>query len=248
MLGQPVWPNPKRVQSGSACSCSRRALRATSPRPSCSSSSRASTACPLDGRADRLLGAGRARRRRPRRRRASSRAASSSASRSRSRSCTTPRSCSSTSRRRASTRRRAATSGRSSARSAAENRTVVLTTHYLEEAETLCDRVAIMDGGAHHRARLAAARSIAASRPRSRVVFEGRRARRGAARRARRRDACRAPRAALRADIDAMPQHDAARRCSTWPRSAGVALRRPRRRQPTLEDVFLEATGTEFRE
>ena len=30
---------------------------------------------------------------------------------------------------------------------AAENRTVVLTTHYLDEAETLCDRVAIMDGG-----------------------------------------------------------------------------------------------------
>jgi len=29
----------------------------------------------------------------------------------------------------------------------AENRTVVLTTHYLDEAETLCDRVAIMDGG-----------------------------------------------------------------------------------------------------
>ena len=29
----------------------------------------------------------------------------------------------------------------------AEGRTVVLTTHYLEEAEELCDRVAIMDGG-----------------------------------------------------------------------------------------------------
>lgn len=29
----------------------------------------------------------------------------------------------------------------------AENRTVVLTTHYIEEAERLCNRVAIMDGG-----------------------------------------------------------------------------------------------------
>ena len=28
-----------------------------------------------------------------------------------------------------------------------EGRTVVLTTHYMEEAEELCDRVAIMDGG-----------------------------------------------------------------------------------------------------
>jgi ABC-2 type transport system ATP-binding protein len=29
----------------------------------------------------------------------------------------------------------------------AEGRTVVLTTHYMEEAEALCDRVAIMDAG-----------------------------------------------------------------------------------------------------
>ena len=28
-----------------------------------------------------------------------------------------------------------------------EGTTIVLTTHYIEEAETLCDRVAIMDGG-----------------------------------------------------------------------------------------------------
>ena len=39
---------------------------------------------------------------------------------------------------------------------ASEGRTVVLTTHYLEEAEELCDRTAIMDGGSVHRARLAA--------------------------------------------------------------------------------------------
>src|SRR5215212_5573179 len=55
---------------------------------------------------------------------------------------------------------------------AAENRTVVLTTHYLDEAETLCDRVAIMDGG-----RIIALDSpqalIDGLRGRSRVVFEG---------------------------------------------------------------------------
>ena len=31
--------------------------------------------------------------------------------------------------------------------SASSGHTVVLTTHYMEEAEELCDRVAIMDGG-----------------------------------------------------------------------------------------------------
>ncbi len=34
-----------------------------------------------------------------------------------------------------------------------ENRTILLTTHYIEEAERLCDRVAIMDQGRIHRSR-----------------------------------------------------------------------------------------------
>ena len=79
--------------------------------------------------------------------RASCPAASCSGSRSPARSCTTPRWSSSTSRRRPSTRRRGATSGTCCAASTTAGRTVVLTTHYMDEAETLCDRVAIMDHG-----------------------------------------------------------------------------------------------------
>ena len=71
---------------------------------------------------------------------------------------------------------------------AAENRTVVLTTHYLDEAETLCDRVAIMDGG-----RIIALDSpqalIDGLRGRSRVIFEGDGLDEDDARRARRRAA-----------------------------------------------------------
>ena len=81
------------------------------------------------------------------RRRRRSPAASSSACRSRSRSSTTPRWSSSTSRRRASTRPPARASGRSIRRMQGEGRTILMTTHYMEEAEALCDRLAIMDHG-----------------------------------------------------------------------------------------------------
>ena len=57
------------------------------------------------------------------------------------------RSCSSTSRRPASTRRRAPGCGTRSAASASAGTTVFLTTHYLEEADALADRLAIIDHG-----------------------------------------------------------------------------------------------------
>ena len=58
------------------------------------------------------------------------------------------RSCSSTSRRPASTRRRAPGCGTRSATCATLGTTVFLTTHYLEEADALADRLAIIDHGA----------------------------------------------------------------------------------------------------
>ena len=56
-------------------------------------------------------------------------------------------SCSSTSRRPGSTRRRARGCGTRSAASARAGTTVFLTTHYLEEADALADRLAIIDHG-----------------------------------------------------------------------------------------------------
>ena len=61
---------------------------------------------------------------------------------------TTPRSCSATSRRWASIRSRATTSSSSIERLRDEGRTILYTTHYMEEAQRLCERVAIIDHGA----------------------------------------------------------------------------------------------------
>jgi len=129
---------------------------------------------------------------------------------------------------------------------AAEQRTVVLTTHYLDEAETLCDRVAIMDGG-----RIIALDSpqalIDGLRGRSRVIFEA--------------DGLEVETLAGIEGVQrvANDEEGVYELTSTEPQrtlvvlvalceARGVELRGLAVRQPTLEDVFLDATGTEFRE
>jgi ABC-2 type transport system ATP-binding protein len=128
---------------------------------------------------------------------------------------------------------------------AAENRTVVLTTHYLDEAETLCDRVAIMDGG-----RIIALDSpqalIGGLHGRSRVLFEG--------------DGLDEDSLAALEGVESVTHVDGAYELTSLEpqrtllglvalaEERGVELRGLSVRQPTLEDVFLEATGTEFRE
>jgi ABC-2 type transport system ATP-binding protein len=128
---------------------------------------------------------------------------------------------------------------------AAENRTVVLTTHYLDEAETLCDRVAIMDGG-----RIIALDSpqalIDGLRGRSRVVFEG--------------EGIGRDELAALAGVQAVAEADGVYELTSMEpqrtllglialaEAHKVEMRGLAVRQPTLEDVFLDATGTEFRE
>jgi ABC-2 type transport system ATP-binding protein len=128
---------------------------------------------------------------------------------------------------------------------AAENRTVVLTTHYLDEAETLCDRVAIMDGG-----RIIALDSpqalIDGLRGRSRVVFEG--------------EGIGRDELAALDGVQAVDEADGVYELTSMEpqrtllglialaEAHKVEMRGLAVRQPTLEDVFLDATGTEFRE
>ena len=102
-------------------------------------------------------------------------------------------------------------------------RTVVLTTHYMDEAEALCDRVAIMDHG----------RILELDTPRQLVQGARRRPGPGCTT-ARRRDRSRRRRVPTRRCIAA-----------GWPPSRqldGVSVR-----TGTLEDVFLGLTGREYR-
>ena len=102
-----------------------------------------STACDVD----EVLEAVRAREaRRPRQPQALRRPAAAPAARDRAGE-RSARCCSWMSRRPDSTRRRGATSGSWSQSIKAQRKTIILTTHYMEEAQLLCDEIAIMDRG-----------------------------------------------------------------------------------------------------
>ena len=120
--------------------------------------------------------------------------------------------------------------------------TILLTTHYLDEAERLCDRVAIMHAGRIVAPRLAggacwprsAARSsscASTATPRPRWRRCGRRASPATTRsRSARRSPC--------------PLHEPHAPRTRSPRSTTLGLPpRDRTRQPTLDDVYLRLTG-----
>jgi ABC-2 type transport system ATP-binding protein len=129
-----------------------------------------------------------------------------------------------------------------------EQRTILMTTHYIEEAEKLCDRVAIVDEG----------RIVAMGTPdeiRSRTLG-----------RARVEVHCEQPLPAVEPPrwADADPAQISADRLSVvvgtrkpartlvdlvrWIDQAGVEIADVQLRRPSLEDVFIELTGKSLRE
>jgi ABC-2 type transport system ATP-binding protein len=127
----------------------------------------------------------------------------------------------------------------------AEGRTVVLTTHYLEEAETLCNRVAIMDD----------ARIVALDSPDGLVRSFG-----GAARIHFLTDGLSLEAVRALPAVEEAATHDGVFEVvSTDPQPsliallgtaerAGAELQELTVQRPSLDDVFLAVTGREFRE
>ena len=120
----------------------------------------------------------------------------------------------------------------------ASRKTIILTTHYMEEAELLCDEIAIMDRG----------RIIAQGGPRellrehfAEVLLELPQA--GVPRRALAPCRCACSRRANASR--SRPTISTARCAPSWMRS--VPLTNLRIRPPNLEDLFLELTGKELR-
>ena len=120
----------------------------------------------------------------------------------------------------------------------AEGTTILLTTHYMDEAERLCDDVAIMEAG----------RIIARGSP-ARLIAEC------LAREALEVECSDAERATLRAGHDTLPELRSGSRLVLYAddvepitqrvHALDVGTRRPLIRRPTnLEDVFLHLTGT----
>ena len=130
-----------------------------------------------------------------------------------------------------------------------EQRTILLTTHYIEEAEKLCDRVAIMDEG-----RIIAMGTPREIQERTLAAFHHRDRMRAAARRRRV-----AGLAGCREDLARRPPHHASRSVSRrpartivdmvkWLDENGIELADIRIKRPSLEDAFIELTGKSLRE
>ena len=128
-------------------------------------------------------------------------------------------------------------------------RTILLTTHYIEEAERLCDRVAIIDQGQDHRHGHAARDSGADARPLARSRFAPR-------------SRCRWTGAAVRGIGKVFARATIARLLTVystkpartlpdlikWIDQNGLDLEDIHLKRPTLEDVFIELTGKRLRD
>ena len=120
----------------------------------------------------------------------------------------------------------------------ARRKTIILTTHYMEEAELLCDEIAIMDRGRHHRQgpprKLLHEHfaEVMLELPRQAFAAGGARACR-----------CSIIEAAERIEITTDDLEATLRQLL----DAQVPLAQLRIRPPNLEDLFLELTGKELR-
>ena len=127
---------------------------------------------------------------------------------------------------------------------AAAGRTVILTTHYLDEAESLCDRVAIMDDGMI--IALSSPRGLIATlSDRARVLFDG--SGLDDASLGRLAGVSRVAQAGGHVELTSATPQQTLVELIALAQAREVTLGALAVRQPTLEDVFLEATGREFR-
>jgi ABC-2 type transport system ATP-binding protein len=130
----------------------------------------------------------------------------------------------------------------------AERRTILLTTHYIEEAERLCDRVAIIDEGriiAMGTPEEVQARTVGTSHIEIRVsppLAEGRTPVLN--------DADHLKVSADRRDVTVSARHPARTLVELikWVDQEGLELIDVQLRRPSLEDVFIELTGKSLRE